>query len=69
MNKPRISDKTVFGSRVEADNSTDDEDADKRAAVKEEDKESILSKEEISEFAETGSIFCDDGVIRALVCI
>jgi len=69
MNKPKISDKTVVGSRVEADNSTDDEVADERAAVKEEDKESMLSKEEASEFTESGSMFCVDGVVRALVCI
>jgi hypothetical protein len=69
MNTPKTSDKTVVGSRVVADKSMDDEDADESAAVKDEDTESTLSREEISQFVETGSICCVDGVIRVVVGI
>ena len=69
MNTPKTSDKTVVGSRVAADKSMDDEDTDDRAVVKDEDKESTLSREEISQFAETGSMCCVDEVIRAVVGI
>ena len=61
MNTPKTSDKMVVGSRVEADKSMDEEVTGDRAA-----KESILSMWEI---VETGSIFCADDVIRAVIGI
>ena len=54
MNRPKTSDKTVVGSRVDAERSIDEEDTDDTTVVKE----------------STGSIFCaDDDVIRAVIGI
>ena len=59
MNTPKTSDKTVVGSRVEADKSIEEEATDDRPVVK----ESKLS------ICETGSMFCADDVIRAVIGI
>ena len=64
INTPKTSDKMVVGSRVEADNSMDEDDT---AAVNDEDKESTLSKEGRSEIEETGSIFCVDAILVVVV--
>jgi len=69
MNKPKTSDKMVVGSRVAADKSMEDEDADDTAPFKDEDKESTPSRNEISEFVEAGNIFCVVDATRVVLAV